>query len=147
MDTFRTQHFALCREVVLFERLLCIEILEYFWFVLCSEVCPLSECLVSEVPQILILHTLTALILLSGPGYAGNCSMHFHLLCQKIHNRANYIQQAFNGCTVLSLLTNFARRSGMPIPAKWCMRWSLAGVPIDVISFSQRVRRVQEFPA
>ncbi len=27
-----------------------VYILEYFWFVLCSEVCPLSECPLLEVP-------------------------------------------------------------------------------------------------
>ncbi len=51
MDTLGTQHFVLCREVVLFRRLFCIECyyIEYFWFVLCSEVCPLLECPLSEV--------------------------------------------------------------------------------------------------
>ncbi len=37
MDMLGTQHFVLCREVVLFQRLFCT-ILEHFWFVLCSEV-------------------------------------------------------------------------------------------------------------
>ena len=45
---FGTQHFVCCREVVLFQRYrVCIQ--RYIWFVLCLEVCPLSECPLSEV--------------------------------------------------------------------------------------------------
>ena len=50
-DTFRTSHFVLSREVVLFSEVVfytvCIQ--EYFWLVLCWEICPLSECPLSEV--------------------------------------------------------------------------------------------------
>ncbi len=43
-----------CKEVVLFQRLFCMEYyikLECFWSVLCSEVCPLSECRFHTVKQ------------------------------------------------------------------------------------------------
>ena len=43
VDTIGTHPFVLCREVVLFQRLFCTEC------VLCWEVCPLSECPLSEV--------------------------------------------------------------------------------------------------
>ena len=44
IGTLGTHHFVLCREVVLFQRLFCIVYIQwYYWFVLCREVCPLSE--------------------------------------------------------------------------------------------------------
>ncbi len=46
MDTFRILSFVERSEVILYR----VCILEYFWFVLCSEVYPLSECPLSEVP-------------------------------------------------------------------------------------------------
>ena len=52
VDTIGTHPLVLCREVVLFQRLFCTDrvcILEYKWCVLCWEVCPLSECPLSEV--------------------------------------------------------------------------------------------------
>ena len=49
MDTFGTSHFVHCRDVVLFWRLFCIECICNGTF-LCTEVCPLSECLLSEIP-------------------------------------------------------------------------------------------------
>ena len=53
-DTFGTSRFVLCRsrdcpllEVIFYG--VCMQ--EYFWLVLCWEVCPLSECPLSEVSQ------------------------------------------------------------------------------------------------